>query len=229
MLLFIQTFCAAVATALFRNVLSSAPDAGTDPYVFSLTQEDTDTLFEYFGTFTRSLLSMSELALANWTPICRFLVEHVHETLMLPILLYRIVVGIAVTAVINAVFIQETLKVATTDDNILLRMKRRAVSLHRAKMTTLFKCLAERNTDGDPNAVNRSEFKEALEDEALKTWLNSMDFDASDTDLLFDLIAEGKESVTVDDVIKGMGKLRGPARSIDMRNLLRIDSRIENR
>merc|ERR1712118_27529 len=68
-------------------------------------------LFEYFGTYTRTMVSLFEITMANWTPICRFLMEELHEAFMVPVVLYRLVMGLAVIGVINAVFMQETFKV----------------------------------------------------------------------------------------------------------------------
>eukprot|EP00971_Amphidinium_carterae_P219129 4349964-Amphidinium_carterae.2 len=39
-------------------------------------------VYLYFGTFSRALLSMFELTMANWPPICRLLMENVSELWM---------------------------------------------------------------------------------------------------------------------------------------------------
>lgn len=38
-----------------------------------------EELFLYFGTCTRSLLTMFEITLGNWPPVARLLQDHVHE------------------------------------------------------------------------------------------------------------------------------------------------------
>merc|ERR1719218_333567 len=68
-------------------------------------------LYEYFGTFTRCLLSMFELTLANWPPVTRLLAEEVSEWFMLLCVAHKITVGFAVIGVINGVILQETFKV----------------------------------------------------------------------------------------------------------------------
>ncbi|CAK0839691.1 unnamed protein product [Prorocentrum cordatum] len=93
LLLSIQTFVAMIATYLFRALYMKKG---------SLSDEDLEHLFEYWGTFTRSLLSLFELALANWPPICRWLAENLHEGFIVAALSYKLVMGMAVVGVINA-------------------------------------------------------------------------------------------------------------------------------
>ena len=38
-----------------------------------------ELVYTYFGTFSRSLLTMFEITLANWPPVCRALTENVTE------------------------------------------------------------------------------------------------------------------------------------------------------
>merc|ERR1740133_409129 len=54
--------------------------------------EKREVVFEYFGTFTRSFLSLFEVSLGNWAPIARLLHENVSEYFLPFILLYLSVV-----------------------------------------------------------------------------------------------------------------------------------------
>merc|ERR1712000_478352 len=76
-------------------------------------------VFKYYGTFARTMLTMFEITLGNWMPPCRALVENVGEGWLMFFILHRLLIGFSVVAVINAVFMQETFKVATQDDKIL--------------------------------------------------------------------------------------------------------------
>ncbi|CAK0896479.1 unnamed protein product [Prorocentrum cordatum] len=59
--------------------------------------------FRYFGTYTRSMVTMFELMLANWPEICRFLMEEVHEIFGYFVVGYKLSIGFAVVGVINGV------------------------------------------------------------------------------------------------------------------------------
>ncbi|CAK0843841.1 unnamed protein product [Prorocentrum cordatum] len=195
LLLSIQTFVAMIATNVFRSAYLQKGN---------LSDDDKEYLFTYWGTYTRSMLSLFELALANWTPICRWLMENLHEGFMVAALSYKLVMGIAVVGVINAVFMQETFKVAHTDDEIMVRMKMKAARQHKDKMSALF---AEADADSS-GRIQREEFRAILEDDSIKTWLASMDLDASDADTVFDLLRGDDDAIDHNELIHGIGHLR---------------------
>merc|ERR1712060_122107 len=74
----------------------------------SLSEDQQVDAYIYFGSYTRSMQSMFELALANWTPISRFLMENVHEWWMIFVILYKLTVGFAMIGILNSVFMQTT-------------------------------------------------------------------------------------------------------------------------
>jgi len=170
-------------------------------------------VYEYFGTFSRALLSLFEMTLANWPPVCRVLVENVSEAYLIPALIHKLTIGFAVVGVINGVFMQETFKVAATDDRIMVRQKQMAMTTHVRKMRALF----ERADDSGDGLLDIDEFRGVVSDPGIKTWLASMDLDASDADTLFHIIDDDMNGhLTVDELIRGVSRLKGPARSIDM-------------
>mmetsp|Transcript_46258 Transcript_46258/g.107572 ORF Transcript_46258/g.107572 Transcript_46258/m.107572 type:complete len:578 (+) Transcript_46258:61-1794(+) len=179
-------------------------------------------VYLYFGTFSRALLSMFELTMANWPPICRLLMENVSELWMVPTLLHKLTVGFAVIGVINGVFMQETFKVAATDDTIMVRQKQKAVNMHKKKMKLLFET-ADETGDGQ---LSLEEFRALLQGDAktsqwIKLWLASMDLDVSDVDTLYHLIDDGDGGITADELVRGISRLKGPARSIDLHHQMK--------
>eukprot|EP00913_Durusdinium_trenchii_P020203 g18982.t1 len=81
---------------------------------------DRQEVFAYFGTCSRAILSMFELL---------------------------VTIGFAVIGVINGVFMQETFKVAGSDDKIMMRQRERERKLHTKKMKVLFEH-ADESGDG---------------------------------------------------------------------------------
>jgi len=170
------------------------------------------TMFLYFGTFTRSLFSMYELALANWPPIGRLLSEEVSQWFMMITVGHKLVIGVAMVGVINAIFIQETFACVNLDDTIMVRQKLRYSLSHRRKMQRLFK-MADTNENG---FVSLSEFQAILAYNEVATWLSAMGFDSSDVKLTFDMIAGDDGRITEEELVNGVERLKGPARSIDL-------------
>jgi hypothetical protein len=169
-------------------------------------------VYEYFGTFSRAMLSMFEMTLANWPPVCRLLSERVSEWFMLFCILHKITIGFAVIGVINGIFMQETFKVASTDDIIMTRQKLRAHRLHSEKMSRLFE-EADENGDGK---LSLDEFRNVLESRSVRAWLSSMELEIGDVDTLFSLIDDGDGGITVEELIDGAGRLRGFSKSLDL-------------
>merc|ERR1712151_1446969 len=63
-------------------------------------QDELEDVFEYWGSFSRALLSTFEMTLANWPPVCRMLMENVSEWFMVICLLHKLTVGFAVAATV---------------------------------------------------------------------------------------------------------------------------------
>jgi hypothetical protein len=153
--------------------------------------------------------------MANWPPVARILMENLHEAFMAIVILYRLVMGLAVIGVINAVFMQETFKVVNSDCHIMIRNKQNAINQHRKMMEKLFR-VADGNHDG---RIGINEFRDVFSNDDLRLWLASMDIDLTDTDLLFDLLAGDDGAISIDELISGIAALRGTAKCLDVRVL----------
>merc|ERR1712151_815363 len=69
-------------------------------------------VYYYYGTYTRTMITLFEVHLANWTPACRVLVDNVGMPWGIAFVAYRCVVGFSLLNVISAVFIQTTMRAA---------------------------------------------------------------------------------------------------------------------
>mmetsp|Transcript_71215 Transcript_71215/g.126856 ORF Transcript_71215/g.126856 Transcript_71215/m.126856 type:complete len:547 (+) Transcript_71215:79-1719(+) len=169
-------------------------------------------VFKYFGTFWRSLLTMFEITFANWVPSCRTLVENVAESYGMFYLLYRCVVGLAVLMVVQAVFIQQTMKATQLDDEALAKQKRRAKAKLLKRLENVFRRL---DNTGD-GTLDKSEFEEALKQEEMVSMLEVFELEVSDIDVLFKLLDDGDGSISVDEFVAGVEHMKGGARAIDV-------------
>lgn len=177
-----------------------------------------EDVYIYFGTFTRALFSTFEITLANWPPISRKLAENVSQWFMVFGVLHKLTVGFAFVGVVNGVFMQETFKVASQDDRIMIRQKERASKAHAAKMKRFFD---QTDTSGD-GKIDLDEFKTMMSNPAVVTWLASMELEEKDHEVLFSLIdTAGEGEITLQMLARGVGKLKGAARSVDVVRLLR--------
>merc|ERR1719197_718653 len=114
-----------------------------EPYINdpSRPEELRREVFAYYGTFWRSMVTMFEITFANWVPTCRLLLDNVSEWFGLFFMVYRCVVGFAMLSVIQAVFIQQTMKSAQLDDEFMVQQKSREKEVYAAKLRRVFEHL----------------------------------------------------------------------------------------
>jgi len=184
---------------------------------------DRQEVYSYYGTFTRSMLTMFEIMLANWAPSCRVLVNKVSESYSILFVLYRCCAGFAVLNVINAVFIQQTLKVAQNDKDVMIMQKQRAQEEYIKKLQALFQQL---DTSGD-NLLSLDEFEHVLTDKKLKAWLSALEVDTADLQGFFNILADGDGQIAIDDFVIGISRLKGFAKAIDVANLVALVKRLD--
>eukprot|EP00438_Fugacium_kawagutii_P006228 Skav208377 [mRNA] locus=scaffold3508:24674:26189:+ [translate_table: standard] len=123
--------------------------------------KDRHAVFAYFGTCSRAILSMFELTLGNWPVIARILQDKVSEWYFAFSIAHKVTIGFAVIGVINGVFMQETFKVAGSDDKIMMRQRDREKKLHTKKMKRLFEH-ADESGDGILDMEDRTSLPHVL-------------------------------------------------------------------
>eukprot|EP00811_Abedinium_folium_P012401 NODE_2149_length_2282_cov_10.167053.p1 GENE.NODE_2149_length_2282_cov_10.167053~~NODE_2149_length_2282_cov_10.167053.p1 ORF type:complete len:628 (-),score=176.45 NODE_2149_length_2282_cov_10.167053:399-2153(-) len=180
--------------------------------------DDRQSVFGYFGTFSRTMVSMFELSLGNWVPICRLLIGAVDERYGLVVLLYKMVVGFAVIKVITGVFLHETFRTAAQDEELMMVQKKRAEARHAVRMETWFN---EVDCSGD-GTVDLAEFRKVFVHPPMKMWLSNQDLNVDDPDLLFKLIDDGDGQLTINELSRGIARLRGPSRNVDVTCLMHL-------
>eukprot|EP00930_Biecheleria_cincta_P043294 TRINITY_DN29747_c0_g1_i1.p1 TRINITY_DN29747_c0_g1~~TRINITY_DN29747_c0_g1_i1.p1 ORF type:complete len:565 (+),score=91.44 TRINITY_DN29747_c0_g1_i1:184-1878(+) len=174
-------------------------------------------MYEYYGSFSRCMVTMFEITLANWPPACRLLIEHVSEWFALFAIFHKLFIGFAVVGVINGVFMQETFKIAGHDDAIMMRQKQKDSRIHMEKMRALF---SDADTSGD-GRLDSNEFAAVMSLPDVQVWLSAMGLEVSDTNNLFQLLVTDEGVISAEQLVKGVSKLKGAARSIDVHNLMR--------
>lgn len=193
---------------LLNQVLMSLVQSG-----LQLSAEDEKTLFEYFGTFPRSMLTMFQFTLGTWVPVARILQEVVSPYFNIFSLLHKVTVGFACIGVINGVFMQETLKVAQSDDVIMMRDVARREKIHASKMKDFFR-YADHSKD---YVITHEEWQRVMESTHAQHWFEAQGLNMEDANAVFRLLdKDGSQSITMDELIKGVNQLKGPARSLDL-------------
>jgi len=168
---------------------------------------------------------MFEISLGNWVPVCRILMEDVNEWFGLFFILYTCSLCFAVVNVIRAVFIAETGRIAASDDEIAMMRKEQNKSVLGQKLKDIFDELDE---SGD-GMVSRQEFTCLMSDPVMQKYLSSLDVDANDTSMLFGLLDDGDGHISCEEFCKGIVRVKGHARAIDIVRMEACVQRIEEK
>lgn len=169
-------------------------------------------VFSRFGNFPRALVTMFELTLGNFFPPIEILRDEVSEWYAIWFILYICLVNFAMCQVIRSVFISETLKSVSSDDDLMIMEKERQMKKHACDMDRFFR---EADDSGD-GFLSFDEFEAMVKNPRVKSWLAAMDFNIENVKLVFDLLDDGDNKLTADEVVHGVAKLKGTARSLDM-------------
>jgi len=186
---------------------------------------DRRTVFMYFGTFTRTMVTMFEISVGNWAPACRTLMEDVSEWFGLFFILYSCTLCFAVVNVIRAVFIAETGRIAAGDDEIAMMRKEQNKAALAQKLQDVF----EELDDSGDGVVNQYEFDQLMTDTIMQKYLSTLDVDINDMQVLFRILDDGDGNISLDEFCKGVVMVKGQAKAIDMIRVEKSVIRIENK
>merc|ERR1711874_166787 len=88
------------------------------------------------------------------------------------------------------------------------------------------------SVDVDKNGrITLDEFCAVSEDPVMRAWMSAMEIDvATDTELVFSLVdVDGTGSITLDEMMFGFSRLKGAAKSTDVRQLMTMIGHLEER
>merc|ERR1712007_306106 len=92
---------------------------------------------------------------------------------------------------------------------------------HEKKITRLFN-LIDTTQSG---YISRAGFEHLfLHNPTLKLWLSAQGIDVGANSLLFDLLDDGDNALTVSELVTGIGRLKGAAKSLDLIGLMHMTS-----
>lgn len=169
--------------------------------------------YRYYGTPSRALWTVFELTFSGgWPNYARVLVEKVSPLYAVPFAMYIAGIIFAMFRIITALFLKDTLSIAAADADMVIQDKMREKHAYAMKLKDFFEA-ADCNCDG---FLMIDEFESVLEDERITTYLASLELDVTQTKLLFAMLDDGDQRISVDEFVKGAIRLKGQARSQDV-------------
>merc|ERR1719362_184571 len=141
-------------------------------------------VYRYFGTFSRCLVTMFEIHMANWAAPCRVVINNLGEMWGNALVFYRCVMGFALMSVMGAVFVQNAMSVQQQDQELMILRRQKESDRYTRKLNELFDAMDE-DQEGQ---LSRTEFDAVKDDAELRHWLESLEIDPNDLQGLFDLL-----------------------------------------
>ncbi|CAE7706946.1 unnamed protein product [Symbiodinium sp. CCMP2456] len=121
---------------------------------------------------------------------------------------------------VNAVFVQQTMKIASSDEELAFKQKERELASYTRKVKKLFQTM-DQSGDG---AINFDEFSKLVKSPMLQFLLSQLDLEYHDLLSLFEFLDNGDGQITLTEFIDGAAKLRGTAKALD---IWRMETKLE--
>mmetsp|Transcript_2178 Transcript_2178/g.5045 ORF Transcript_2178/g.5045 Transcript_2178/m.5045 type:complete len:588 (-) Transcript_2178:155-1918(-) len=174
--------------------------------------------YKHYGTASRASYTMLEVILSGgWPNYARRLVEEVTWWFALFWAAYVLIVVFAVTRILTALFLRNTLKVAAVDDAM---MAREVACDSKGFAEKVARWFGEMDTDGDCK-LGREEMLKMLMQAETRDWLTRMKVDRHELNLLFDILDDGNGNVSFPEFFEGCLSLREGVRPIDNVEMMR--------
>eukprot|EP00811_Abedinium_folium_P036636 NODE_9327_length_1432_cov_2.636782.p1 GENE.NODE_9327_length_1432_cov_2.636782~~NODE_9327_length_1432_cov_2.636782.p1 ORF type:complete len:428 (-),score=98.03 NODE_9327_length_1432_cov_2.636782:67-1350(-) len=223
-------FWSLVVLGLIMGVIAMIISQTLIPYIRD-TGEDYETrvkVFEAWGGFMRSMVTMFEITLANWAPSCWLLTNNVDERWCVFFLVYKCTVGFAVVQVILSVFIQQTFKTASFDEDVMIMERQVASKAYLKSIEHLFEVVA---MHGD-GRLTRERFHAVLENRQVKSWFEALEIDPREAEELFTILANDEDLISKSEFMERVKHVKGAAKAKDLflihRDVRRLDRKIDS-
>lgn len=122
-----------------------------------------------------------------------------------------LIVVFAVMRVVGALFLQNTLKMASADEEMMHVEK---MNKKKAYMERLRTFLQNSDKDGNGN-MDEAELGVVLQRADIASWLDAIGLETHEVMGLFNVLDDGHGEITHEELLNGMMKLSGGVRAID--------------
>jgi len=127
------------------------------------------------------------------------------------------VVVFAVTRIITALFLKDTLQAANEDADMVIREQKAIRDRYMKKIRDLFS-LVDDSGDG---VISLSEFQHVAAHSKVRTYFSALDLQLPEICELFSLLDNGDGEVSYTEFCQGVMRLKGQARAMDVISTMR--------
>jgi len=182
------------------------------------TKEMRAWVYRYFGSTMKASYTMFEATFsAKWAMhLARPLIEDINPWFSLFWIIYTVLINFAVTRIVSALFLRQTMALAQVD------AERAAVEKMRQKdkvAATLRRIFEVGDTSGD-GVIDRGEFEAMMTKPDVRRMFTQLDMELEEAWMLFDLLSEDDGVADQEEFLSGALRLKANARTIDLIQVL---------
>lgn len=199
----------------------------TAGYVQDDSKDETsrEAVYHFFGSPSRASYTMFESTFTTiWVNRARLLMEDVHGAFAIFWIPFVLLTNFAVVRVAAALFVKETLRVASEDEeNVAMSRLKSKAKLARQ----LHQLFAQGDTDGS-GTITVDEFNTMLYNPRVGAMFQDLDLEVLDVATLFMVMSEDDGSLDYEEFLRGVLKVKNTAKFVDVIQILHEQIKTRN-
>lgn len=169
-------------------------------------------MYENFGTAARSSWTMFECTFSGgWISKVNYVVMEVGASFAVFWITYIVLVNFAVMKVVGALFLKQTMTVASDDAERVVLEKMKHNKRYASQLQEIF---SKADTSGD-GIINLEEFEVMIDDPQILEMFAKMDIEVPEIKMLFQVLSEDDGETDYCEFLEGALKMKNSARCID--------------
>jgi len=170
-------------------------------------------VYQMYGTAGRAMWTVFEITFSGgWPNYARPVIEKVNWAYTIFFAIYVSIVVFAVTRIVTALFLSDTLQIAANDAEMMVHESMSKRLAYTQKLRELFE-LADKSDDG---LVSLRELEEVCQIPQVRMYMNALELEVNEAEALFRMLDSGRGQVSLDEFVAGVMRLKGQARSMDL-------------
>lgn len=173
--------------------------------------------YEHYGSASRACWTMFRATMSGgWQNYADTMINDISGTYVLFWIPYVVTVWFAVIRILTAIFLKQTMEVASADQEMMIAAKIKKKKRYADKLGVFFRS-ADRNGDAH---ITFEEFQTYMEDPLAYAFMQALEIDTQEIKGLFEMLDNGDGAISFDEFLGGAVRLKGAATSIDQVSIL---------
>lgn len=169
-------------------------------------------MYNNFGTAAKASYTMFECTFSGgWVPTARYMVQEVSAMFAFYWMFYIILVNFAVMKVVGALFLKQTMQVASRDAEHTMIEKMKNQENYARQLHEIF---TKADSSGD-GVISNAEFEDMMADPQILEMFEKMEVDLPEIRMLFGVLTEDDGETDYQEFLAGALKMKNSARCID--------------